>query len=298
MDKPLVSIALCTYNGEKYLVEQLDSIVNQSYPNIEIIAVDDCSSDGTVDILKAYAEKYPYFQVYENEINLGYIKNFEKAIRLCTGEFIALADQDDIWHLNKIAVQVNEIGEHNLIYHDSEFINEHGISINKKISDVRRFYSGGDSRYFLFENCVSGHTILFNKRIVPFLNHFKPEIFHDWWIAYVATNTGTILASTAILVKYRQHLSTSTDILRTKKPKRADRKIADQQFLQRLKHFTAYLYNDHQKFKTHLLNLVSRKSEKKINIRLLQFIISNQKILLFMQRKGYWSKLNYARKFL
>ena len=87
--KALVSIALCTYNGGAYLGEQLDSIVNQSYSPLELIAVDDCSTDNTLDILKEYAAKYPFIKVFVNPENLGYIRNFEKALQLCNGDFIA-----------------------------------------------------------------------------------------------------------------------------------------------------------------------------------------------------------------
>ena len=101
MQNKLVSIAMATYNGEKYLKEQLDSIYAQTYKDIEVIVCDDCSSDKTVEILDEYKEKYG-LKYYINEKNLGFKKNFEKAISLCSGDFIALADQDDIWIENKI----------------------------------------------------------------------------------------------------------------------------------------------------------------------------------------------------
>src|SRR5258708_3925751 len=107
MTAELVSIALCTYNGEAYLKEQLDSLIDQTYPNCEIIIVDDCSKDGTVDILKQYANEYTQIKLYINTENLGYTKNFEKAIVLCNGEYIALCDQDDIWDKNKISIMID-----------------------------------------------------------------------------------------------------------------------------------------------------------------------------------------------
>ena len=96
-EQPLVSIAICTYNGERFLKKQIDSLLNQGYSNIEIIAVDDRSTDRTWDMLQEYAQKDKRVQTYQNEKNLGYARNFEKAITLCKGDFIALADQDDIW---------------------------------------------------------------------------------------------------------------------------------------------------------------------------------------------------------
>ena len=106
---PLVSIALCIYNGERFLKEQLETLVNQTYKNIEIVAVDDCSTDSSVLILETYKAKYPFINIHRNARNLGYVKNFEKAISLCKGDFIALSDQDDIWDPDKIKLQAAQI---------------------------------------------------------------------------------------------------------------------------------------------------------------------------------------------
>ncbi len=216
---PLVSIALCVYNGEKYLVEQLDSLVNQTYPNLEIVAVDDGSKDRSREILRAYEVKYPFFRVFENDVNLGYVKNFEKAITLCEGEYIALCDQDDIWHLDKISKQVAGIGDNLLIYHDSAFMDEQGrqMTWKKKMSDIIHLYRGNDPKVFLYFNCVSGHSILFKRDLRDEFLPFNQEHFHDHWIAYVAANLGSIEVIPETLVKYRQHTSTSTDILNKRK---------------------------------------------------------------------------------
>ena len=92
-----VSIAMCTYNGEKYIREQLDSIVNQTYPIDEVIIQDDHSKDGTMQILLEYAERYPFIQVYQNNPALGINANFLTCIQRTTGDYIAIADQDAIW---------------------------------------------------------------------------------------------------------------------------------------------------------------------------------------------------------
>src|SRR5574344_2136916 len=97
----MISLALPTYNGEKYLREQLDSIFNQTMVPEEIVVVDDRSTDSTIQILEEYKQKYG-LKYYINEQNLGYNKNFEKAITLCQGDYIALCDQDDVWLPEKI----------------------------------------------------------------------------------------------------------------------------------------------------------------------------------------------------
>ena len=115
----LISIAMATYNGGQYLSEQLDSIVNQTYTNIEIVIVDDDSKDNTVEIIKSYQQKYKFIKLYQNPTNLGIVKSFEKAISLCNGDYIALSDQDDVWLPHKLEELVNKIGSSLLIYSDA-----------------------------------------------------------------------------------------------------------------------------------------------------------------------------------
>lgn len=215
----MVSIALCTYNGEKNLEEQLDTLVGQTYGQKEIVIVDDCSSDATLEIIEKYRHEYPFIKVHRNELNLGYIKNFEKAISLCTGEYIALADQDDIWDLDKIKILVENIGTSALIYHDSQFINEEGKLMNKKLSEVLNMYEGDMPHFFMFNNCISGHSLLFSHKIVPDILPFDKRYYHDKWISFIASERGGINYIDVPLVKYRQHEHSITDILDLKSKK-------------------------------------------------------------------------------
>src|ERR1700744_4204932 len=219
MASKLTSIALCTYNGASYLREQLDTLINQTYPNCEIVVVDDCSKDNTIEILKQYATNYTQIKLHVNTENLGYTKNFEKAIALCTGEYIALCDQDDIWDLQKIELQVNGIEDNILIYHDSEFIHEDGTSMNKRMSDIMNLYRGDRPETFLFFNCVSGHSILMKRELIDFALPLKEGFFHDAWLAYVATNISKIDFIPQCLVRYRQHDNSETNILNLSREK-------------------------------------------------------------------------------
>src|SRR6476469_1300094 len=119
---PLISIALCTYNGSKYLEKQILSIINQTYKNIEIIVVDDCSSDNTFEITQILASKYEQIKSYRNTENIGFNKNFEKAIKLTTGYFIAISDQDDIWLENKLQRLYDNLQDKWLIFSNSEWV--------------------------------------------------------------------------------------------------------------------------------------------------------------------------------
>ncbi|GGB80016.1 glycosyltransferase family 2 protein [Dyadobacter sediminis] len=210
---PLVSIALCTYNGAAFLKEQLDSILKQQFENWEIVAVDDCSIDDTWKILNEYASQDLRFRLYRNDQNLGYNKNFERALQLCRGKYIAICDQDDIWHTDKLQIQLEAIQENELIYHDSEFIDHAGNSMQTKISDKFNFYRGNRAEAFLYLNCVSGHSIFMRQSVLRKALPFPRDFHYDQWLALVATKNGSIDFVDQCLVQYRQHQKNNTDML-------------------------------------------------------------------------------------
>lgn len=261
---PLVSIALCTYNGEKFLETQLNTLINQTYKNIEIIVVDDRSTDSTFSILTNY-EKGGKIKLYQNEHNLGFAKNFEKAISLCKGDLIALSDQDDIWDLRKIELQVSNIGDNLLIYHDSDFIDSQGNPMGSKLSDYFRFVKGGQNMSFVFHNCVSGHTMLFKRELLKYVFPIPPKFFHDWWMTYAAATVGNITYLEKSLVQYRQHANSFTDILRMKESSFGgsskiatadDRRKNTELIIHHLSHFRDFAFNKEED-KTRLKQLIS-----------------------------------------
>ena len=99
MTKPPISVVLCTYNGALFIEEQLASIIGQTYGVAEIIVVDDASSDHTYAILERAAARDMRISLFQNNSNIGFSANFEKAMKMANHDFIAIADQDDIWHL-------------------------------------------------------------------------------------------------------------------------------------------------------------------------------------------------------
>ena len=123
--KPLISIALATYNGGRFLREQLDSIYAQTWRPIDVVACDDRSSDDTVAILEEYRQRHG-LRYEVNERNLGFVRNFEKVMALCRGEFIALADQDDVWLPEKLERLMAGIGDASLVYSDAFLIDDEG----------------------------------------------------------------------------------------------------------------------------------------------------------------------------
>src|SRR5690242_17090387 len=157
MNQPLISIVLCTYNGERFLKEQLDSLLWQTYSNFEIIASDDASQDGTIQILKQYAEDKRITVVLQ-EKNLGPVKNFEYAVTLAKVEYIAFSDQDDVWLPSKLEKLVASIKESYLDFSDSFLIDEQGNKIDNQLSSLRCMFSTDDTRGFIFSNLVWGHA--------------------------------------------------------------------------------------------------------------------------------------------
>lgn len=295
MSGPLVSIALCTYNGEKYLVEQLDSLIAQTYNNLEIIVVDDASTDNTFAILQGYAARYPQFKLYQNQTNLGFVKNFEHAATLCMGELIALCDQDDIWLPEKIELQVNALGAHIFIYHDSEFIYEDGSPMHKKVSDRMNLYRGGQPEVFLFFNCVSGHSILMRRELLAEALPLKETYFHDWWLAYVATNLGTIDFIPQCLVKYRQHNNSDTNILRVKREKELH-KFSSVQKLERIQTWLGYCAaypKNKNGIARQFYEAFTNRMGSYVSFSLSRLLIKYQRTVFFIRKKSRLNRANY-----
>ncbi len=203
----LISIAMSSYNGERFIQEQIDSILDQSYSNLELIITDDGSSDKTIEIIKNYQKNDTRIKLYQNEVNLGFVQNFGKAISLCKGDYIALADQDDIWKKDKLKTFIAKIGENVLIYSDADLVDEHAASMEQElIRPARKLVSGANNRAFLLENCVSGNTLMFKKELLQYILPI-PEgaSFHDRWIVFVATTYGSITYTEEPMTYYRRY---------------------------------------------------------------------------------------------
>ena len=205
---PLISIAMATYNGEKYLKEQLDSIYSQTHKNIEVIVTDDCSTDKTVEVLEQYSKSHG-LKYFVNEQNLGFVKNFEKAASLCQGEYIALSDQDDIWLPHKLTSLVQNIGDNILACSDAKLIDENNIVIaesqfeySKRPKNIKlTFYK------LMFRNYIWGCTILMKKEILKKAHPIPLGAeSHDQWYGLIASSLGGIYIHKEPLMLYRQHV--------------------------------------------------------------------------------------------
>jgi glycosyltransferase involved in cell wall biosynthesis len=204
-DGELISIAMCTYNGEEYLSEQLDSIVNQSYRNLEIVIVDDCSADNTLGLLKEYALRDSRIRIISNDKNIGFVRNFEKAMSECKGDLIALADQDDIWFPEKIARLAASIGDSWLIYSEVTVINSDGVEQDVRFPTVKRI-DGSCALSLILNNCVTGHACLMRRKLLTVAMPSMSDMpYHDQWLAIVAGAHGKLKASDEVLSFYRKH---------------------------------------------------------------------------------------------
>lgn len=213
MDKS-VDILLATYNGQKYLREQLDSILNQEYKNFNLIISDDFSTDSTRDILKEYENKDERIKVIYQEKNIGSNANFEFLLTQVQSEYYMFSDQDDVWKRDKVRLSIEAIENHgvDLVYTDLEVVDENlkiiNNSFNRKMRLIRKQRRYQDYRLEYLYNCVTGCTMICRtsklKDILPFPN--DKNILHDYWIALITSLNGKIYYLDIPTIKYRQHI--------------------------------------------------------------------------------------------
>lgn len=177
-----VDVVMCTYNGEKFLREQLDSIVAQTYPIHRLIVQDDGSTDSTVEIVREYAARHPFIELYVNGRNLGFNLNFKTAVMRATADFVAIADQDDVWFADKIERQVSQIGDHNICF----AAHLRGASLNAA-SKVEPQYS---LKALLFGG-FAGHTMLLRRTFAQREEAWAGAVIYDWSLAVSAYFCGT-----------------------------------------------------------------------------------------------------------
>ncbi len=213
-----ISIALCTYNGEKFLQEQLASIAAQSLRPDELVVCDDLSNDNTIAILSEFKTWAQFaVHIHRNENNLGPVKNFEKAISLCRGDYIFLCDQDDVWLPNKIELSLQKMAQMEAAYGADAPLILHtdarvvDAKLNLIAESLWHFQKSNPAKgkilnRLLLQNTATGCTILLNealkKKALPIA---EDAMMHDWWLALVAVTFGHLECLHEPLILYRQH---------------------------------------------------------------------------------------------
>ena len=295
-DIPLISIAVATYNAGKYLREQLDTLIGQTYPNIEVVISDDGSTDGTLDVLKEYQERYPNFRVYHNDAPHGVKPNFANAIRHSEGIYIALCDQDDIWMLDKIEKLSAVIRNNTMAYHNSLFVDDNGKSLDRTIASRLNCYHGSDPRAFLMCNTVSGHALMFHRKLIDLALPFPDVEHHDWWLAFRAADNGGIAYLDEVLVHYRQHSNSQTDFFSLKRKTAQERKAEKEKLDRDTADWLAACASvpgKHQSFIKQWIRLMQNKKKRAFNYEFFKMAMKSRKSLFFMRKKGGLSTFFY-----
>ena len=219
---PDISVAMCTYNGAQYIVEQLESMAAQTLLPAEIVVSDDGSTDGTVALLKQTWERLVErnsevrkvkLTVLTNKTSLGVTKNFEQAIAATTKSFIFLADQDDVWFPQRLEVESAQLeAGAGFVFGDALLINESGQPLVKKLFEIltissREFMGMLSSplKVLIKRNIVTGATAAFRRNIFENAGPFPTSWVHDEWLAMVAALSGEGFVITKPLIGYRQH---------------------------------------------------------------------------------------------
>lgn len=216
---PEIEILLATYNGERFLSEQIDSILAQDYSNLGVLARDDGSSDGTVAILEKYASQFPdRFRLMPSSAATGHPKwNFLRLMEASTAEYICFADQDDVWLPQKLTLTMQAMSRLEerygkdlplLAFTDLRVVDEHLETIVESYWKLHRINPRQINHFarLLGQNIVTGCTAMVNRRLVELALHLPDEAdMHDSWVALVASAFGAAEPVSAQTVLYRQH---------------------------------------------------------------------------------------------
>lgn len=210
-----IDILVATYNGEKFLKEQLDSIINQTYKNIRIVISDDCSTDSTPEILKEYEQKDNRIEVHLQKENLGVVKNIEFLLKKVESNYYMLADQDDFWLEEKVEKSFEKLkkDDADIVFGDLEVVDQNLNTMYDSFNDymllsrkINKYISSNRLNYLY--NCVTGCTILSKKEFIDKLLPLPTDskyLIHDYWIGLVLSLNGKCSYMSEKYIKYRQH---------------------------------------------------------------------------------------------
>ena len=211
-----ISILLSTYNGEKYLKAQLDSLFSQSYKNFKLIARDDGSSDKTLEILKSYD-----IELLPSNENIGVKSSFETLLKYAfensDADYFMFCDQDDVWNQDKVELTLQKMYEMEklykntpiLVHTDLEVVDENLHTINPSFMKLQNLHEKKNRlNNLLIQNTITGCTVMINRDLAKLcLPMSSNAIVHDWWVGLVASCFGKIGYVDDSTIKYRQHTS-------------------------------------------------------------------------------------------
>ena len=212
-----VSVALCTFQGERHLAEQLESIASQTLLPVELVVCDDGSTDGTIELLERFSAGAPFpVRVHVNPTTLGVAANFSRAVSLCRGAVVALADQDDVWvptKLEHLLAALDERPDAGAVFSDAELVDGSLRPLGRSMFDATRFSPRlqrhfGDGKgldVLLARNVVCGATLAFRSSLRDVLLPIPATGLHDMWLSTLLCAVTEVAVVTEPLVLYRQH---------------------------------------------------------------------------------------------
>lgn len=219
-DRPSIGVALCTYNGERYLQAQLDSILAQSVAVDEVVIGDDGSSDQTLSLLQAFSTRAGAMgirvEVVQHARNLGYILNFADALQRCRSDILFLSDQDDIWHGDRVATYLQRFQADPallLLHSDARLVDGEGAALGRTLLEVLVVHpaevalerSGLAIDAILLRNFITGATCALRRTLLAPALPIAPGWSHDEWLAVVASLQGGLDMIDQPTIDYRQH---------------------------------------------------------------------------------------------
>jgi glycosyltransferase involved in cell wall biosynthesis len=211
-----ISVALCTYNGAKFLEQQLASLQAQERLPDELVVCDDRSTDRTVPLLEAFARTASFpVRVHVNPVNLGSTMNFYRAVRLCAGNLIALCDQDDVWHASRLSACARVLHDDprlGLVFSNGQLMDEAGMPLPGQLWDkftfdsaIRESIQHGDMLPLVRYRFVTGATVMFRAHLREYICPAAGEWLHDGWIAACAACLAGVGFLDEPLIQYRIH---------------------------------------------------------------------------------------------
>jgi glycosyltransferase involved in cell wall biosynthesis len=221
-----ISVALCTHDGAAFIEEQLRSILAQSVLPGQIVLSDDGSRDDTIALAAAVIAASGHgvdFRVIRNEAPLGVARNFEQAILACSGEFVILSDQDDVWLPDRVAQALAVFESRpavSLVHGDARLIDDGGASLHATLfealgmgaAEVAAIHEGRGFELLVKRNLVTGATTMLRRALAEDAAPFPDGWLHDEWLAIVAAARGELDVVDAPLISYRQHGSNQVGV--------------------------------------------------------------------------------------
>lgn len=300
-----VDILLATYNGEKYLKEQIESILAQTHTDFRLIVSDDGSEDNTRRILADYKSLDSRIELHFQKKNQGYIKNFEFLLQQVKSEYFMLCDQDDVWETEKVRISLDTLKRENavLVFCDLLVVGENLEIINrsfwKTISIDKKVKKFEDYRLVYLNNCVTGCTILSESKYIEKVLPFPSDswIAHDYWMTLVLSQYGKLYGIKTPLIKYRQHSNNQIGAFGLNDKKATYEKRRQTYINYRIEQFKVYC-NNNQKFKPDLQkkNIIALKyfenvyNKKYVNFKgygIFHFIFKNESLFYYLKNFVY-----------